>query len=156
MDSVIKYPVVLDFQRVHYYILVDGLANGDFDVLMGDITITTERQNKIDFVAHQKDDIVIIKKHSNFNSNIFSFLFPISWDVWVSILTSLILVIIVLHLTINFSTEDDFRKSYSLWFCIAALFCQGIEQLPRYVIPIFHFCIWIGIQAWYYNTFQFQ
>ena len=109
MDNVIKYPVVLDFQRVHYYILVDGLANGDFDVLMGDITITTERQNKIDFVAHQKDDIVIIKKHSNFNSNIFSFLFPISWDVWVSILTSLILVIIVLHLTINFSTEDDFR-----------------------------------------------
>ena len=65
---------------------------GKFDILMGDICITPERQDLVDFsVAFQKDDVIIFRKHSDIESNLFSFLLPLSLDVWKSIFISLFL-----------------------------------------------------------------
>ena len=59
---------------------------------MGDISITPERQDLVDFsVAFQQDDVIIFRKNSDIHSNLFSFLLPLSVDVWIYIIISLIL-----------------------------------------------------------------
>ena len=75
------------------FILVTGLARGDYDLLIGDITMKPERAEIIDFsVPFQTSAIVIFKKQSRkFDTNIFSFLLPFSERVWVAIFVSLIL-----------------------------------------------------------------
>ena len=121
---------------------------------MGDISITPERQDLVDFsVAFQKDDVIIFRKNSDIHSNLFSFLLPLSVDVWIYIFISLILgylsiqicnfqnfriflVTLVLFLTIRISKTDHLSTFYSLWFSVASLFGQGVEELPRYVIRV--------------------
>ena len=75
------------------FISVTGLSKGDYDLLIGDITMKPERAELIDFsVPFQTSAILIFKKQSRkFDTNIFSFLLPFSEKVWVAIFVSLLL-----------------------------------------------------------------
>ena len=134
---------------------MNDLALGKFDILMGDIGITHERQDLVDFsVAFQQDDVIIFRKNSDNRSNWFSFLLPLSLDVWIYIFISLILgyhplqmcktfitlenclVTLALFLAIRISKTDHLSIFYSLWFSVASLFGQGVEELPRYVLHV--------------------
>ena len=133
---------------------MNDLALGKFDILMGDIGITHERQDLVDFsVAFQQDDVIIFRKNSDNHSNLFSFLLPLSVDVWIYIFISLILgsilymcktfitlrnclVTLALFLTIRIRKTDHLSTFYSLWFSVASLFGQGVEELPRYVLHV--------------------
>ena len=44
------------------------------------------------------------------------------------------LVTLVLFLTIKLRKTDHLSAFYSLWFSVASLFGQGVEELPRYVL----------------------
>ena len=82
------------FQKIkHNFISVNGLKNGEYDLLMGDITMMPSRAELIDFsVPFQTSEIIIYKRQSrNFDTNIFSFLLPLSYKVWVAVLISLLL-----------------------------------------------------------------
>ena len=75
------------------FILVNSLKSGDYDLLIGDITMKPSRAELIDFsVPFQTSEIFIFKKQSRkFDTNIFSFLLPFSARVWFAIFASLIL-----------------------------------------------------------------
>ena len=58
---------------------------------MGDITITPERQEIVDFsFPIETSDLIFINKRDNFHSNKFSFLLPLSFEVWISVFISLL------------------------------------------------------------------
>ena len=60
---------------------------------MGDVTITAEREEIVDFsIPIDTSDLIFIKKKTEFlQSNKFSFLLPLSTEVWISILASLLI-----------------------------------------------------------------
>ena len=75
------------------YISVKGIGDAEYDLLMGDITIKPSRAEIIDFsVPFQTSEIIIFKKQSkSLDTNVFSFLLPLSYKVWVAVLISLLL-----------------------------------------------------------------
>ena len=72
------------------YFLVQGLVNGDYDVVMGDLTIDSERLDVIDFsIPIQMADLVIMKKQSSsLDADMFAIAQPFSLHVWIAILGS--------------------------------------------------------------------
>ena len=70
-----------------------GLAAGDFDIIMGDLTIVPSRLQLIEFsVPFQTSDVIIIKKQATaLDSNIFAVAMPLAGEVWLVILGSVIL-----------------------------------------------------------------
>lgn len=72
---------------------VRGLAAGDFDIIMGDLTIVPSRLQLIEFsVPFQTSDVIIIKKQSTaLDSNIFAVAQPLAGEVWLAIFASIIL-----------------------------------------------------------------
>ena len=58
---------------------VRGLAAGDFDIIMGDLTIVPSRLQLIEFsVPFQTSDVIIIKKQATaLDSNIFAVALPL-------------------------------------------------------------------------------
>ena len=78
-------------EKVHI-VLVDGLASNNYDILMGDVTITAERQEIIDFsFPIDTTDLIFVRKiMDNMKYNKFSFLMPLSFEVWISIFVSLL------------------------------------------------------------------
>lgn len=70
-----------------------GLAAGDFDIIIGDLTIVPSRLQLIEFsVPFQTSDVIIIKKQATaLDSNIFAVARPLAGEVWLAILASVIL-----------------------------------------------------------------
>ena len=69
---------------------MQGLVNGDYDVVMGDLTIDSERLDVIDFsIPIQMADLVIMKKQSSsLDADMFAIAQPFSLHVWIAILGS--------------------------------------------------------------------
>ena len=115
------------------YFLVQGLVNGDYDVVMGDLTIDSERLDLIDFsIPIQMADLVIMKKQSStLDADMFAIAQPFSLHVWIAILGSGLLVTMSLTFAMRFGHERCSNPTlYSLWFTIGSMFGQGVEQLP--------------------------
>ena len=74
-----------------YAELVDALVEDKFDIIYGDITIDEKRVGLIDFsVPIQTSNLIIIKRKSNtVDTSYFSFLFPLSYEVWAAVLTAM-------------------------------------------------------------------
>ena len=75
---------------------VNSIANSEYDILVGDITISNERLKIVDFSVpiETSDAIIYMKKSKKKKSNTFSFLLPFSIDVWIGILVCLLLGIL--------------------------------------------------------------
>ena len=119
------------------------------DLVLGDLMITPERTEIMDFTVAFQTYVVYVKtKIPKFNdSTIFSMFKPLSLEVWIAILVSLMIGIPVrvkLHnfisifkavltfgLSIKMSTGKDNALSISLWLCIASLLGQGVDEPPR-------------------------
>ena len=69
------------------YSLVDSLARKEFDLLIADLTMNTERVDKIDFtVPFQTADIIIIyRRSSQLNSDYLAVFQPLSAASWLAI-----------------------------------------------------------------------
>ena len=84
-----KYSIVENY--LNYGELVDALVEDKFDIIYGDITIDEKRVGLIDFsVPIQTSNLIIIKRKSNtVDTSYFSFLFPLSYEVWAAVLTAM-------------------------------------------------------------------
>ena len=120
----------------HFLVLVQGLVDGNYDVVMADLTMYPSRVELIDFsIPFQSSDVIIFKKQSSTSDkNLFAISQPLSDYAWLSILVSVVLVTIILDISIRFGFGNDKYKKpplYSLWFTICSIFGQGVEDLPR-------------------------
>ena len=84
---------ILSYPFQNYFPLVMSIARNEYDMLLGDITINSERVKIVDFsVPIQSANIILfMRKATKHEKQIFSFLQPLSDSVWLAILISLVI-----------------------------------------------------------------
>ncbi|KAF2363440.1 Ionotropic glutamate receptor [Trinorchestia longiramus] len=128
--------------------LIGELLEQEADLAIGDLTITYEREQVVDFTMPWMNlgISILYRKASRRSPNIFSFLAPLSLDVWLYIGTSYLAVSLLLHClarvtpyeehnrTKDNNLRDDashFTLGNCLWFIVGSLLQHGTEQQPR-------------------------
>ncbi|XP_018027547.2 glutamate receptor ionotropic, kainate 2 [Hyalella azteca] len=122
--------------------LVGELLEQRADLAIGDLTITYDREQAVDFTTPWMNlgISILYWKASKKPPKLFSFLSPLSIDVWLYIVTSYLAVSVLLfflgRLTpyefVDRSPENNqFSLSNSLWFTLGSLLQQSTEQMPK-------------------------
>uniref|UniRef100_A0A2C9M9Z3 Glutamate receptor 1 n=1 Tax=Biomphalaria glabrata TaxID=6526 RepID=A0A2C9M9Z3_BIOGL len=119
------------------------------DIGIGDLTINLVREQAVDFTKPflTLGITILFKKPAPKALNLFSFLSPLSFDVWVYMIAAYLCVSFMLFVIARFSpyewcnphpcnpdtdeVENQFSVMNSLWFTIGSLMQQGCEIAPR-------------------------
>ncbi|KAG1652211.1 Glutamate receptor ionotropic, kainate 2 [Nymphon striatum] len=128
--------------------MIGELINGTADLAIADLTITYEREEAVDFTMPFMNlgVSILFKKPSKTVPKLFSFLSPLSWDVWIYMATAYLGVSIFLFILARFSPyewqsphpcvqdsdvlENNFTLMNSLWFTVGSLMQQGSDIAP--------------------------
>ena len=122
------------FVAINIFYLVQGLVDGDYDMVIGDLTIDSKRLELIDFsIPIQMADLIIMKRQSStLDADMFAIIQPFSANVWIAIVVSGIIVTFFLTFAIRISHEKHANPSlFSMWFIIGSTFGQGVSDIPR-------------------------
>ncbi|XP_013793577.1 glutamate receptor ionotropic, kainate 1-like, partial [Limulus polyphemus] len=119
------------------------------DIAIGDLTITYEREGVVDFTMPFMNlgISILFRKPAKKVPKLFSFLSPLSLEVWVYMVTAFLGVSIFLFVVARFSPyewtnphpcnpdpdtlENQFSLLNTLWFTIGCLMQQGSELIPK-------------------------
>ncbi|CDW56090.1 glutamate receptor 1 [Trichuris trichiura] len=128
--------------------LVGELLRGEADMTVASLVINRARERVVDFSKPYMTtgiSIMIKKPDSQQQSSMFSFMQPLSTEVWMYILFAYIGISVVLFMVSRFSASEwkiektekagyvvsnDFSVSNCLWFTLASFMQQGIDVLP--------------------------
>ena len=126
------------------------------DLAIAPLTISSMRERVIDFSKPfmSLGISIMIKKPEKQKPGVFSFMDPLSYEIWMCIIFAYLGVSIVLFLVSRFSPyewqiEDsvngptftnDFTILNSLWFSLGAFMQQGCDISPRLVAILFEGC----------------
>ncbi|GFY79507.1 glutamate receptor 1 [Trichonephila inaurata madagascariensis] len=127
--------------------MVGELIRKDADMAIAPLTITSARENVIDFTKPfmSMGISIMIKKPMNRLPGVFSFMNPLSEEIWMCIIFAYVGVSVVLFLVSRFSPHEwryednfmgpsasnDFSLHNSLWFSLGAFMQQGCDICPR-------------------------
>uniref|UniRef100_A0A2C9JM66 Glutamate receptor n=1 Tax=Biomphalaria glabrata TaxID=6526 RepID=A0A2C9JM66_BIOGL len=139
--------------------MIGELISGVADLAVAPLTITAERERYVDFSKHFMEIgvTIVIKKPQSQRPGVFSFMEPLSLEVWVCIIVAYLTVSIGLFLVSRFSPvewkkvrehqnnidwtqvradkdglyHNDFSLFNSFWFSMGALMFQGSDTCPR-------------------------
>ncbi|CAI9733262.1 glutamate receptor-like isoform X1 [Octopus vulgaris] len=124
--------------------MVGELIRLEADMAIAPLTISAVRERVIDFSKPfmSLGISIMIKKPADQKAHVFSFLDPLSYEIWMCILFAFIGVSVVLFLVSRFSPNEwhvedesnitnDFTISNSLWFSLGAFMQQGCDFSPR-------------------------
>ena len=105
-------------------------------MVMGDLTINSKRLELIDFsipIPIQMADLIIMKrKSSKLDADMFAIIQPYSANVWIAIVVSAVIATFFLSLAVRISHEKLSNPSlFSMWFIIGSMFGQGVSEIPR-------------------------
>ncbi|CAL4124065.1 unnamed protein product, partial [Meganyctiphanes norvegica] len=132
--------------------MLGELLNQRADLAIGDLTITYEREQAVDFTMPWMNlgISILYRKPTKKPPNLFSFLSPLSLDVWLYMATAYLGVSLLLFVLARLSPyewvaepsfredsspkmENQFSLDNSLWFTMGSLLQQGTDQQPRAV-----------------------
>ncbi|XP_064079193.1 glutamate receptor ionotropic, kainate 2-like isoform X3 [Macrobrachium nipponense] len=131
--------------------MIGELLDQRADLAIGDLTITYEREQVVDFTMPWMNlgITILYRKPTKKPPNLFSFLSPLSLDVWLYMATAYLAVSLLLFVLARFSPyewsnphpcdqtpeklENEFSLLNCLWFCIGSLMQQGGDILPKAV-----------------------
>ncbi|BFZ24114.1 hypothetical protein BsWGS_27153 [Bradybaena similaris] len=166
MDLAIALGKIVDDFTFVFHIVADGnygsrpygnntwngimgeLLSGKADLAVAPLTITAERERFVDFSKHFMDIgvTIMIKKPASVRPGVFSFMEPLSLEVWICIILAYVTVSVGLFLVTRFSPlewrkikigeftyHNDFSLINSFWFAMGALMFQGSDNCPRSV-----------------------
>ncbi|XP_068233552.1 glutamate receptor 1-like [Palaemon carinicauda] len=127
--------------------MVGELVRKEADIAIAPLTITSSRERVIDFTKPfmTLGISIMIKKPMKQKPGIFSFMSPLSEEIWMCVVCAYVGVSIVLFLVSRFSPYEwkmkesfnkscltnDFSMCNSLWFTLAAFMQQGVNLCPR-------------------------
>ncbi|XP_077984684.1 glutamate receptor 4-like [Glandiceps talaboti] len=135
--------------------MVRELIDGEADVAVAPLTITSQREQFVEFTTPFMNlgISIMIKKPQNTKPGVFSFLHPLSHEIWMCIVFAYVGVSVVLFLVSRFSPYEwhtvdappplfgdsgdrqemanDFGIFNSLWFSLGAFMQQGCDISPR-------------------------
>ncbi|XP_042238473.1 glutamate receptor ionotropic, kainate 2-like isoform X3 [Homarus americanus] len=132
--------------------MIGELLDQKADVAIGDLTITYEREQEVDFTMPWMNlgITILYRKPTKKPPNLFSFLSPLSLDVWLYMATAYLGVSLLLFVLARLSPyewissfpcredqektlENQYSLFNSLWFTMGSLLQQGTEQQPKAV-----------------------
>ncbi|XP_044006778.1 glutamate receptor ionotropic, kainate 2 isoform X4 [Aphidius gifuensis] len=131
--------------------MIKELLDQKADLAIGDLTITYEREQAVDFTMPFMNlgISILYRKPIKKPPNLFSFLSPLSLDVWIYMATAYLGVSILLFILARFSPYEwehshpcnpqsevcgnEFTLLNSLWFTIGSLMQQGSDIAPKAV-----------------------
>uniref|UniRef100_A0A6G1S9T4 Glutamate receptor, ionotropic kainate 2 n=1 Tax=Aceria tosichella TaxID=561515 RepID=A0A6G1S9T4_9ACAR len=130
--------------------IIGEILSGVADLAIADLTITSSREEAVDFTLPFMNTgiSIVFKKPTNKVTTLFSFLSPFSLDVWVYVLCAYSGVSVILYLVGHISPyewtnpypcrQEDMavmKNSFSLlnsfWFTIGSLMQQGSDLAPK-------------------------
>ena len=128
--------------------MVGALVNRDADLSIASLTINGAREKAVDFSKPFIDlgISIMIRKPEKQKPGVFSFMAPLSKEIWICVIISYLLVSAILFLVSRsssyewyFENESDviprnkFSMQNALFFSFAAFMHQGVDLLPRSV-----------------------
>ncbi|XVE94391.1 hypothetical protein REPUB_Repub02eG0004600 [Reevesia pubescens] len=136
-----------------YTELVNKITTGDFDAVVGDIAIVTNRTKIVDFTQpYVSSGLVIVAPFKKQNTGAWAFLQPFSARMWI-VTGSFFLVVGIVVWILEHRINDDFRGPPKrqlitiLWFSFSTLFFAHRENtmstLGRLVLLIWLFVVLI-------------
>jgi len=127
--------------------MVGELVRHEADLAVAPLTITSVRERVIDFSKPfmSLGISIMIKKPTKPVPGVFSFMYPLSYEVWMCVIFAYIGVSVVLFLVSRFSpfewhiedntdgptVTNNFTIFNSLWFSLGAFMQQGCDIEPR-------------------------
>ncbi|KAG8191844.1 hypothetical protein JTE90_022833, partial [Oedothorax gibbosus] len=129
--------------------MIRELIDGKADMAIADLTITFVREEAVDFTMPFMNlgISILFKKPTKKVPKLFSFLAPLSVEVWIYMATAFLGVSLFLFIVARFSAyewvnphpcdlepeelENHFTLLNTLWFTIGCLMCQGCDITPR-------------------------
>ncbi|XP_078322835.1 glutamate receptor-like [Crassostrea virginica] len=123
--------------------MIGELMQKKADMAVAPITISSTRERVVDFTKPYMSlgISIMIKKPANEGAHIFSFMDPLSSEIWMCILFAYVGVSVVLFLVSRFSPSEwkvdeknisnDFTISNSLWYSLGAFMQQGCDISPK-------------------------
>lgn len=149
--KILDFTVRKEFQQVRC-MLIDIFLLQEADMAIAPLTITSAREKVIDFTKPfmSMGISIMIKKPMNRLPGVFSFMNPLSEEIWMCIIFTYVGVSVVLFLVSRFSPHEwryeenimgpsasnDFSLHNSLWFSLGAFMQQGCDICPRYTTHI--------------------
>lgn len=134
--------------------MIDQLTSGVFDAVVGDVTITTKRLEKVDFSQPYTESglVVVVPVRDSQSNYAWAFLRPFTPTMWLTTLAFFIFTGIVVWL-LEHKKNRDFRGHPKkqvvtvLWFTFSTLFFSHREKtkstLGRFVIIMWLFVVLI-------------
>ncbi|XP_068244021.1 glutamate receptor ionotropic, kainate 2-like isoform X4 [Palaemon carinicauda] len=141
-----------DEKRERWNGMIGELLDQRADLAIGDLTITYEREQVVDFTMPWMNlgITILYRKPTKKPPNLFSFLSPLSLDVWLYMATAYLAVSLLLFVLARLSPyewiasfpcreeedrslENQFTLFNSLWFTMGSLLQQGTDQQPKAV-----------------------
>jgi ABC-type amino acid transport substrate-binding protein len=134
--------------------MVGALVNRDADLSIASLTINGAREKAVDFSKPFIDlgISIMISKPEKQKLGVFSFMAPLSREIWICVIVSYILVSAILFFVSRsssyewyFENESDiiprnkFSMQNALFFSFAAFMHQGVDLLPRSISGLIKF-----------------
>ncbi|XP_068239083.1 glutamate receptor ionotropic, kainate 2-like isoform X2 [Palaemon carinicauda] len=131
--------------------MIKELLEGRADLAMTDLTISHERQQAVDFTMPFMNlgISILYVKPKKAPPSLFSFLSPLSYEVWIYMITAYVGVSLLMYFLSRLSPyewqnphpcnpdpeelENQFTLRNCLWFAIGSLMQQGCDFLPQAV-----------------------
>ncbi|XP_076302243.1 glutamate receptor ionotropic, kainate 2-like, partial [Lasioglossum baleicum] len=129
--------------------LIRRLLDRDADLAICDLTITYERESAVDFTMPFMNlgISILSRKPEEKEPDLFSFLSPLSTDVWIYMATAFLAVSIMLFLQARMAPgewdnphpcnpdpeelENSFDLKNSMWLTVGSIMQQGSDILPK-------------------------
>lgn len=130
--------------------MIGELIRGEADLAIADLTITSKREEAVDFTLPFMNTgiSILFRKPTKKVTTLFSFLSPFSMVVWVYVVGAYVGVSVILFVVGRLSPyewdnphpcrqddqvlENDFSLLNSFWFTIGSLMQQGSDLAPKY------------------------
>uniref|UniRef100_A0A914MBM2 Uncharacterized protein n=1 Tax=Meloidogyne incognita TaxID=6306 RepID=A0A914MBM2_MELIC len=143
--------------------IIGHLLRGEADVSVASLTINQDRERVVDFSKPflTTGISIMIKKPDKQEFSVFSFMAPLSSEIWMYIIFAYVGVSVVIFLVSRFSPyewrveemanggftiSNDFSVYNCMWFTLAAFMQQGTDILPRSISGR------IASSAWWFFT----
>ncbi|VDM97753.1 unnamed protein product, partial [Thelazia callipaeda] len=128
--------------------LIGSLLSGEADLCVASLTINQDRERVVDFSKPFMTTgiSIMIKKPDKQEFSVFSFMQPLSTEIWMYIIFAYVGVSVVIFFVSRFSpyewrieevsagsytVSNDFSVYNCLWFTLAAFMQQGTDIVPR-------------------------
>ncbi|CAF4296832.1 unnamed protein product [Rotaria sp. Silwood2] len=130
--------IILASSNQTYDGLIDSVANGLYDLVIGDVTVTAKRRKIVSFSNSIFDNSlrIIVRKTSPVSVDLASYLKPFSLRLWIVLLLSVIYASVLVYLLERQDNESLQDRSIisslamSIWYSIGNVMGYGADMQP--------------------------